>query len=60
MRIFTSYRETAYQERLIEKYGRDVEKMARDRKMNPMQYAAGGLRRAIAKAGGWEKLLATE
>ncbi|KAG5645912.1 hypothetical protein DXG03_005059 [Asterophora parasitica] len=43
--------EVAYLERLVGKYGGDVERMARDRKLNPEQRTAGALRRALKKAG---------
>ncbi|KAF8078104.1 ribosome biogenesis protein Nop16 [Lyophyllum atratum] len=43
--------EVAYLERLVTKYGEDVERMARDRKLNPEQRTAGVLRRALKKAG---------
>lgn len=42
--------------RLVEKYGEDVEKMARDRKLNPDQRTAGELSRAIKRAGGTAEL----
>ncbi|EAU91243.2 hypothetical protein CC1G_06878 [Coprinopsis cinerea okayama7 len=41
--------EIAYMRRLFEKYGDDVERMARDRKLNPDQRTAGQLRRALAQ-----------
>lgn len=44
--------ERSYLERLIKKYGDDLHKMARDRRLNPEQRTANELRRAIAKAGG--------
>ncbi|RDB21307.1 Nucleolar protein 16 [Hypsizygus marmoreus] len=43
--------ERRYLERLVSKYGRDTEKMAKDRKLNPDQRTAGALRRALKKAG---------
>ncbi|KAG6832692.1 hypothetical protein H0H92_012264 [Tricholoma furcatifolium] len=43
--------EKSYLERLVEKYGSDVEGMARDRKLNVDQRTAGELRRALRKAG---------
>ena len=48
--------ERAELERLVIKYGADVEAMARDRKMNPNQRTAGQLSRAIKKAGGVAEL----
>lgn len=47
----SSSAEVQYLQRLVEKHGREYEKMARDRKGNVQQYTAGQLRRAIAKAG---------
>jgi len=43
--------EVVYLERLVAKYGQDVERMARDRKLNPEQRTAGVLRRGLCKAG---------
>ena len=40
----------------MSKHGRDVETMTRDRKLNPDQRTEGEIRRAIKKAGGFEKL----
>ncbi|KAH9961204.1 ribosome biogenesis protein Nop16 [Lactifluus volemus] len=48
---FTSKGEVAFLQRLISKHGRDVEAMARDRKLNPDQRTGGEIRRAINKAG---------
>lgn len=42
--------EIAYLRRLVDKYGEDVEKMARDRKLNAEQRTAGELRRALRRA----------
>lgn len=42
--------EIKYLERLVDKYGEDVERMARDRKLNAEQRTAGQLRRALKKA----------
>jgi len=53
---FTSAGERGELQRLVMKYGDDVEGMARDRKMNVDQRTSGQLRRAIAKAGGMEEL----
>lgn len=38
-------------ERLVRKYGDDLQKMARDRRLNPEQRTANELKRAISKAG---------
>lgn len=46
--------ERSYLARLIQKYGDNYEKMARDRRLNPEQKTAGELRRAVGKAGGIE------
>jgi len=43
--------EIKYLERLVDKYGEDVERMARDRKLNAEQRTAGQLRRALKRAG---------
>ncbi|KAF9001910.1 ribosome biogenesis protein Nop16 [Cyathus striatus] len=43
--------ERTYLERLVQKYGYDVEKMSRDRKLNPEQRTTGELRRALRRAG---------
>lgn len=53
---FTSAGELASLRRLVGKYNRDVEAMARDRKLNSDQRTAGELRRAIEKAGGFAEL----
>ncbi|KAG9318281.1 ribosome biogenesis protein Nop16 [Chiua virens] len=45
--------ERAYLERMVKKYGKDVEKMAHDRRVNPEQRTANELMRAITKAGGF-------
>ncbi len=50
---YTSKGELGTLQRLIGKYGEDVEAMARDRKLNADQRTAGELRRAIRKAGGF-------
>jgi nucleolar protein 16 len=47
----TSQGEIKYLQRLGEKYGNDVEQMARDRKLNTDQRTAGELRRALRRAG---------
>ncbi|KAG6817098.1 hypothetical protein H0H87_012866 [Tephrocybe sp. NHM501043] len=47
----TSSGELGYLTRLVGKYGDDVEKMARDRRLNVEQRTAGALRRALKKAG---------
>lgn len=43
---------------LFSKHGRDVEAMARDRKLNTWQKTQGELGRAIRRAGGFEALQA--
>jgi nucleolar protein 16 len=43
-------------QKLISKHGWDVVAMTRDRRLNPDQQTEGELRRAIKKAGGFEKL----
>jgi nucleolar protein 16 len=43
-------------QKLISKHGWDVAAMTRDRRFNPDQRTEGELRRAIKKAGGFEKL----
>ncbi|GJE90863.1 ribosome biogenesis protein Nop16 [Phanerochaete sordida] len=52
----SSHGELGALRRLVAKHGRDVEAMARDRKLNVAQRSAGQLRRAIKKAGGVEAL----
>ncbi|KAG6854927.1 hypothetical protein C0991_009750 [Blastosporella zonata] len=47
----TSSGERAYLERLVSKYGEDVEGMARDRRLNVEQRTAGALRQGLRKAG---------
>ncbi|KAI0341857.1 hypothetical protein BDW22DRAFT_1407985 [Trametopsis cervina] len=54
---FSSNGELGVLQRLVEKYGKDVEAMARDRKLNAAQRTAGQLTRAIKKAGGFAQLL---
>ncbi|KAG1819568.1 ribosome biogenesis protein Nop16 [Suillus subaureus] len=46
--------ERSYLARLIQKYGDNYERMARDRRLNPEQKTVGELRRAVGKAGGAE------
>lgn len=53
---FASTGERGQLQRLVGRYGEDVEAMARDRKMNPEQRTAGSVRRAIRKAGGFALL----
>lgn len=43
--------EAAFLHKLVNKYGDDVEKMAKDRKLNPEQRTVGQLRRAFRRAG---------
>ncbi|KAF8558446.1 hypothetical protein OG21DRAFT_1504183 [Imleria badia] len=52
----TSSGERLYLEHLVNKYGDDLQKMARDRRLNPGQRTANELKRAIAKAGGFGAL----
>jgi nucleolar protein 16 len=40
----------AYLERLVKKHGGDVERMAKDRKLNPEQRTVGELRRGLRRA----------
>ena len=49
---FTSEGEVGYLRRLVERYGGDIEGMARDRKLNPDQRTVGELKRLMKKAGG--------
>jgi nucleolar protein 16 len=46
--------ERSYLGRLIQKYGDNYERMARDRRLNPEQKTVGELKRAVGKAGGVE------
>jgi len=48
--------EMKFLQRLVSKHGRDVAAMMRDRRLNPDQRTEGEIRRAIKKAGGFEKL----
>ncbi|KAF7353621.1 Nucleolar protein 16 [Mycena venus] len=43
--------EVAYLKRLVDKYGTDVEQMARDRKLNPEQRTVGQLTRSLKRCG---------
>ncbi|KAJ7043190.1 ribosome biogenesis protein Nop16 [Mycena alexandri] len=43
--------EVAYLQRLVDKYGTDVEQMARDRKLNPEQRTVGQLTRSLKRCG---------
>lgn len=47
-----SQREQEWVERLVNKYGEDYAKMARDRKLNPMQQTAADIKKRVAK---WQK-----
>jgi nucleolar protein 16 len=47
-----SQREQEWVERLVNKYGEDYAKMARDRKLNPMQQTAADIRKRVVK---WQK-----
>jgi len=53
---FSSKGEMTFLQRLISKYGRDVAAMMRDHRLNSDQRTEGEIRRAIKKAGGFEKL----
>ncbi|KAI0811267.1 ribosome biogenesis protein Nop16 [Irpex lacteus] len=53
---FSSNGELGVLRRLVEKYGEDVEAMAKDRRLNADQRTAGQLKRAIKKAGGFALL----
>lgn len=44
-----SQREQEWAERLVNKYGDDYERMARDRKLNPMQQTAADIRKRVLK-----------
>ena len=44
-----SQRETEWVERLVEKYGEDYDKMARDARLNPMQQTAADIRKRVKK-----------
>lgn len=41
--------EVAYLQKLVNKYGEDVERMAKDRKLNPEQRTVGQLRSALRR-----------
>ena len=47
----SSAREVRYLQRLVDKYGENVERMARDRKVNSEQRTVGELERALKRAG---------
>jgi nucleolar protein 16 len=47
-----SQREQEWVERLVSKYGEDYAKMARDRKLNPMQQTAADIKKRVTK---WQK-----
>lgn len=47
-----SQREQEWVERLVNKYGDDYAKMARDLKLNPMQQTAADIRKRVVK---WQK-----
>ncbi|KAF9228638.1 hypothetical protein BS17DRAFT_772278 [Gyrodon lividus] len=55
-RRHSSVGERSYLERLIKKYGDDLNKMALDRRLNPEQKTVGELKRAVTRAGGLEIL----
>jgi nucleolar protein 16 len=44
-----SQRETEWVERLVNKYGEDYDRMARDAKLNPMQQTAADIRKRVKK-----------
>lgn len=46
-----SERELEFLQRLVDKHGDDVDAMARDMKLNPMQQTRGDLNRRLKKAG---------
>lgn len=54
----TSNFEAQWLKNLVQKYGEDTEKMARDRGLNIWQKTQGEIKRAIKKAGGIEALRA--
>ncbi|GAA6030625.1 hypothetical protein JCM8097_006244 [Rhodosporidiobolus ruineniae] len=54
----TSQLELEWLVKLVAKYDDDIQKMARDRKANPLQRTPGELKRMINKAGGFEALRA--
>jgi len=53
---FTSKGEMTLLQKLVSRHGRDVAAMTRDRRLNPEQRTEGEIRRAVKKAGGFEKL----
>ena len=53
---FSSNGEADVLARLVRKYGDDIGAMSRDIKLNRDQRTAGQLRKAIARAGGIDKL----
>lgn len=48
--------ERTWLQQLVDKYGDDNEKMARDRKLNVWQKTEGEIKRMIKKAGGVQLL----
>ncbi|KAL2119222.1 hypothetical protein VTJ04DRAFT_6182 [Mycothermus thermophilus] len=46
-----SQREVEWLQRLVDKYGDDVDRMARDMKLNPYQQTAADIRKRLRKAG---------
>jgi nucleolar protein 16 len=52
-----SQREQEWIEKLVAKYGEDYGKMARDRKLNPMQQTENDIRKRVVK---WKKAQAEE
>lgn len=48
--------ERTWLQQLVDKYGDDTEKMARDRKLNVWQKSEGEIKRMIKKAGGAQLL----
>lgn len=56
MKRHSSMSERTWLQQLVDKYGDDTEKMARDRKLNVWQKTEGEIKRMIKKAGGVQLL----
>lgn len=56
MKRHSSMSERTWLQQLVDKYGDDIEKMARDRKLNVWQKTEGEIKRMIKKAGGVQLL----
>lgn len=56
MKRHSSMSERTWLQQLVDKYGDDTEKMARDRKLNVWQRTEGEIKRMIKKAGGVQLL----